>query len=770
MTAGRIGSRGTARSSLTVQLLHIGHAAGRGATNGRVRFVGLLCATLALALALLSVVAVCATYAGRTERGAARSPVITAPAENGQQPGLLWKETGDEVHDLPVQVIFIEPLTADAPLPPGLTSWPRPGQAVLSPGLVEQGAREEIRTRYGHFAGLIGSDGLAGPGERLAYVRPAAGALTVDNARPVYAFGLADPWPIGDIPDVKSLPVFLSLLTTLLLLPAGALTVVAARLGAAGRDRRTALVTALGGSGRDLALISVGEAAIPLALGTATAAVPVVAGLSTDLRLPWINYLLAASDLREVIGWLIAALVAAPALVAAAVVLLHPRRAHSRSTRPVGGASGRLIRVAASLCPVFLLVLSWFPSMFGGAENTTVLTLWLMIGMVGALATFPAVIALFITALARGVTALGRRRGLPGALLAGRWTQGRPGLLARLVSGVVLAVGLLSVVQVVPSVFGQFVQEARAARGELGRSMLTVSTAGATAADVTTWTEDLPPATLAVRLSMSMESSESSSGERTGAAPAADSAREVSPRAVLRGDCPALAALMISCPPAEGDSVGVRLSEAGPRLQPLMRLTMVAEEVTVVRGAATDAAPSPDASATLILFTPDGSDLPVSALKRTAVADFGPGAAVEPIGEGQLVGITLGSTQQRWIPLLGSVGVLLIALSAALNNLSEILRFARTIAPVSVLTGSRRVYASVAVWTIMAPLWLAAVLGAVGAVWITTPFTAPPRNGTLSGALLIGTVGVLMALSAVITVWAAVSAVRESQRWRPHAD
>lgn len=67
-------------------------------------------------------------------------------------------------------------------------------------------------------------------------------------------------------------------------------------------------------------------------------------------------------------------------------------------------------------------------------------------------------------------------------------------------------------------------------------------------------------------------------------------------------------------------------------------------------------------------------------------------------------------------------------------------------------------------------LWLAAVLGAVGAVWITMPFTAPPRNGTLSGALLTGTVGVLMALSAVITGWAAVTAVRESRHWRPHAD
>lgn len=98
------------------------------------------------------------------------------------------------------------------------------------------------------------------------------------------------------------------------------------------------------------------------------------------------------------------------------------------------------------------------------------------------------------------------------------------------------------------------------------------------------------------------------------------------------------------------------------------------------------------------------------------------------------------------------------------------MRFTRAIAPVSVLAGSRRVYAAVAAWTLMAPLCVAAAMGVVGGVWITLPLTTPPRSGELPGSTLALVVGALVALSVVMAMFAARGAVRESDRWRPHHD
>lgn len=86
------------------------------------------------------------------------------------------------------------------------------------------------------------------------------------------------------------------------------------------------------------------------------------------------------------------------------------------------------------------------------------------------------------------------------------------------------------------------------------------------------------------------------------------------------------------------------------------------------------------------------------------------------------------------------------------------------------VSGSRRVYVTVAAWTLAVPLCVAAVLGAVSAVWVTLPYTTPPRNGELPPQLLTVVVAVLGMLAVAVAGWAALSAIRESQRWRPRHD
>lgn len=122
----------------------------------------LLLISLGLALQVISLL-------GIAQRDAARSPVTT---ESAGEAKLRWQP----VHDNPApgypdaSVVVIDPLTEGAPLPPGLSTWPEPGQAVLSPALLADGV--EIESRYGEFAGTIGQDGLVSPDEYLVYVRP----------------------------------------------------------------------------------------------------------------------------------------------------------------------------------------------------------------------------------------------------------------------------------------------------------------------------------------------------------------------------------------------------------------------------------------------------------------------------------------------------------------------------------------------------------------------------------------------------------------------
>ncbi|MGW0960719.1 hypothetical protein ACWD4K_17145 [Streptomyces gelaticus] len=744
-----------ASSSLGSQLLRMGRAAGHGPVDGRVRLVALTIATAMLAVTLLAVVAAVATYEERTERGAARTPVMRLQKGQALKEAPLRMELFlDDVNDRQVEVVFVDPVTPDAPLPPGVARWPGPGEAVLSPALAADG----IGDRYGRVVGGIGPEGLASPGERYAYARPAEGRLTVEHAMLATGFGAKDAGGFGDLATVRSLSVFLTLLVAMLGLPAGLFAVVATRLGAAGRDRRTALLGAMGGSRRQLALLSTGEAAPALLFGTVLTVPVLTAALVTDLRIPWVGYVLAAADMRAHAGQLVCSVVVAPVLLALLVVLMHQWAGPGRSTRPRAEGRGRLVKVGAGLCPVFLGILSWSPTAFAthGASRTVVLVS--LLGTVGALATLPAAIALLLAAAGRGVTELGRRRGYPGTLLAGRWTQGRPGYLSRLVAGVVIAVGLLSVVQVYPSMHSASVQGALAMRERFGHSVLTVQLPHGAEKRTGPWLEKLPPGAEVALLDSTLGLANGAGEVKEGP----DGPVEVKQAVTVSGSCGALRGLGLECPSTRGDQ-NVPLSGATPALRALLPASVT--QVGVSR------APfAPRQGNLFVVYSPSGDTLPLGKLKRDALTVLGPGALVESVGQGWIGGAALLSSQLRWVTLLGVAGVALVALAAGLNCLAEVLRYARSIAPVSVLSGSRRVYATVAAWTLAVPLCAAAALGALSAVWVTLPYTTPPRNGELPPQMLTAAVAVLCVLAVAVASLAALSAVRESRRWRPRHD
>ncbi|MBU7598314.1 hypothetical protein JGS22_011980 [Streptomyces sp. P38-E01] len=747
--------------SLNSQLLRMGRSAGRASADGRIRLTALVVATFATAVTLLSVVAAWATYEQRSERGAARTPVVRLDeGQTRQDAPLRMQLFMDDVHDRQVEVFYVDPVDSDAPLPPGVESWPQPGEAVLSPALVTDG----VGDRYGDVIGTIAPEGLASPGERYAYARHSSERLEADNSILATHFGTESTGAFGvggfgDLALIRPLSTFLILLTGMLGLPAAMFAVVATRLGAAGRDRRTALVASLGGSRRQLALLSIGEAAPALLAGTALAAPLLLAALATDLTVPGVGYVLAAADLRAWAWQLTGALFAAPLLLGALVVLMHQRSGPGRSTRPRAQSRGRLVRTGALLCPVFLGILSWTPTALATHGASTSVVLLSLLGTVGALATLPAAIAVLLAAAGRGVAALGHRKGYAGALLAGRWTGKHPGFLSRLVAGVVIAVGLLSVVQVYPSMHSESVRGALEVRERFGHSVVTVEVPRGAERGAGTWLSGLPRDSEVAVLDSTLGLANGAGEVREG--PNGELV-EVKQAVKVHGSCDALRGLGLDCP-ASRNARSVPLSDATPALRALLPDSVT--EVGVAHRPLT-----PRDGNTLVVYSPKGAALPLGDLKRDALEAMGSSTLVQAVGQSWIGGTALLSAQLRWVTLLGVVGVALVALASALNCLAEVMRFARSLAPVSVVSGSRRVYASVAAWTLALPLCAAAVLGTVSAVWITLPYVTPPRNGELPPQMLTAALAVLSVLAVVVASLAALAAVRESGRWRPRHD
>ena len=153
-----------------------GHRARRSSSSGAARGVALGLAVFLAMTSAATTAMVYAAYQNRAVHDAARFPLLTDEKAAG---ALRWDQDFNTLKDhLQHSVISIVPLRSDAPLPPGLARWPKPGEAFLSPQLLTDGRGEGVSTRYGQLAGVIDSSGLSAADERLAYVRPITDQVT----------------------------------------------------------------------------------------------------------------------------------------------------------------------------------------------------------------------------------------------------------------------------------------------------------------------------------------------------------------------------------------------------------------------------------------------------------------------------------------------------------------------------------------------------------------------------------------------------------------
>ncbi|MEV6563108.1 hypothetical protein [Streptomyces kronopolitis] len=737
------------RSSLTWQLLRMGKAAGKRTGGGRVRAIALLLATTVLALGLSAAAATFAAYDGVEHRTAARS-LQFHDAFPTRPTVALAKADFDEIAGRQFSLVYVRPLSARSQLPPGVDHWPAPGEALLSAELARLLRSEGASHRYGKVIGTIGDEGLASPGERYAYVNPTDRQLDEKRAYPIVGFG-DEGMPTGDVRFIADRGKFLTALY-LILLPASVLALVAVRMGSAGRDTRTALVSALGGGRRHRALLHLGEAAAPVVAGALLGTLPPLSVMAVgNVRLPWIGYWLSSSDLQKWWAAIVLAGLGAAGVLLLLVCLVHrpAARRRSRSTRLVAHSS-RAVHWAALACPVLLFATVWGPAQLNPSHYADLRMKLYNTGVVAVMATLPCAVAVGAAALGPQLARWSRRTGDAGALISGRHTAAHPGVTARLVAGVGIALVLVSQVQLKNAQFGENARAAQATANRVGHSVLLMHIA-----------DQLPRSRVAdviERLPSGVETFAVYRPRRPGSAAPAR----------IQGPCQALRALRLTC---SSQPMTVSSRSADQRLVETLRwVSPVVARFEVQRGPAIPGRSSA-APEKLVLVSSDGKDLPQAKIKQL-LRDMLPvaSAGVDAPGAEWLVGARESVAHGRWIIFFGVPGVLIVALTVALANLAEFLRFSRKIAPLSVLTGKRKVYYSTAAWALLVPLLASIAISVIAASWLAAPQERAADGVALSGNVLATMTGALTVLALLTWWWGARAAIRESGRWRPYGE
>ncbi|MFG2545676.1 hypothetical protein ACGFOM_24875 [Streptomyces sp. NPDC048594] len=714
------------------RLLRMGRAACRAAEAGRIRYFALFAATTVAVLAVCGFLLSAASFDGRNERSQARWPQAAAP---GTPPTSLWLARLASVDDRQYDVVYVEPLASDAPLPPGLSRWPRPGEAVLSPALKAVGP--QVRSEYGEAVGTIAPNGLESPSEYFAYVRPTAERLDRDAMTEASGFGVSWTPPLGEHMYNFGPREFQWVYLALVALPAGLFVVIAARVGAAARDRRTAILTALGASRTARAWFTVGEACAPVAIGASAAALAVAPVLLTDIPLPVVDFVLYAPDARAALPSLVGAVLGVPLAVLAAVVLLQPRHRPGTSTRPVATRQRRE------------WVLWLFPiALFGTVQGTDLapydLSLPVLVaGSVVTIALLPAVAGAVVSAGGPALARFGAAHGRVGMLVAGRRLAVGARPVARLVAAVVIAVGLAAQGQIAISLFTDMSDRVDAVEEQLGTSVLRVSTTlSTTTADVAAFERDLGPGvqTLAV-----------TRDPRSG-------------RTDLVAGCPAWRGLGVTCPaeePVELRTLHAGLAQAA-ELERSVGGSLHARSGDVTETVRTAEEPA------LVVLAQDGRQLSPLQVHRAANAHVAMATNVQVFAMvGTLGGSGEGIAAQQWLKLLSMAGVLVIVIVAGVGSVSQFIRTGRELGPVSVLSGNGRVYYAVSLWSLLVPTAFA-VCAAVGVTWyVTLPLMADSAD-RLSALSAVGATG--LACAALMAWWGARTASAAGLAWRPRND
>jgi hypothetical protein len=387
------------------------------------------------------------------------SSVPAGPAAAATAP-LWWHPSGDTFDGQQISRFDVAAAGAPAPVPPGITHDPGPGQYYASPALaalLRSTPAGQLAGRYpGRLAGVIGDAALPSPDSlviiigrtpaQLAHTPGSVPVTSIATTEPGNFGGPVNPRGLDYMPpdpgggqgavDFILLVVALAILTPVLIFIA-----TATRLSAARREQRFAAMRLVGATRRQVSWLAATESTVAAALGMAAGF-----GIFFLLRIPvaGIPFIgqpffpaelsLSAPDILAVaIGVPVAAAVAA--LLALRRVRISPLGIARRATPPPPRA-WRILPLLAGFAELGFFAVHGRPASIGGQVLVFVPSFLLIIAGL-------AIAGPWLTMAAARVMA--RRTSRPGTLIAARRLADDPGAAFRAVSGLVLALFITTV-------------------------------------------------------------------------------------------------------------------------------------------------------------------------------------------------------------------------------------------------------------------------------------------------------------------------------------
>ncbi|WP_409469644.1 hypothetical protein [Streptomyces sp. HC307] len=667
-----------------------------------------------ISLSAVGLVAADAASEGRLERSLARTPRFVY-AHKSEQPRALWSWQVADIDGMPYDVVFLEPLAEDAPLPPGLARWPVPGEVFLSEALREVGGGESIAARYGRYGGAIAPAGLEAPSERFAYVRPAARVLDKDEMQAVSGFGetSGDGFSglVGEHLHMPAIDDFPRVYVLLVLLPVGVLAFGLAGVPRAGRSGPRAV-------------------AVPVVAGGLAAGLVAACAMTVDVPLPLVEFTLSGRDFRQ--AWpLAAAAVSAGSLAVLAVALLSSVLPRGRG-RLAGRVADVIRRVDGGrwglwLFP-FLLVLVTRGAELSPAEYRGIVQI---LGSVTLLATFPGAVRAMVAGLGRAMCALGERARHSGgaALLAGRRMVAEPTAVSRPLSALAMAVLVAAQVQLWAGAVGDTTQGALDTRRALSSSMLL---AGPSSSEARTaaFVKVLPGEAVTMGVI----------------------ARADGGRLDIVGSCAALRETRLSGGrlPCTTSATRTGTPVVDPRLRALLAALAPADIPVYARVAdVPKELAGADVSgdhAQLVLVGEGERRLPVPELSRVAHQELGTTGSVRMLGDEWAWGAARKVTAGRWVQLLSLAGLTALAATVVFR-----LRCEGPGGDSAAPTGSA--HPRWVAWWYVAPAGVATMVSAaLSAWWIAAPVNSVSMPGPGAMAIVLGPATLLLATAALFCV------------------
>ncbi len=418
--------------------------------SGREALLRVLVTAAAVALGVGLLLAALAGINGlhaQSDRGAWLNSAVQPTPPTSPASGLWWEPSTDQFGGQLIDQIDVAAAGPGAPIPPGMSRLPGPGQYFASPELVSllrSQPADELRDRYpGRLVGTIGSAGLPSPNSLIIVIGHSVGQLSKQPAAieiGAIHHSLANCYGCQSV--VGSGPVLEFILVggaVALVLPVLILIATASRLSAVRREERFASMRLVGATPRQVSTISALEAVI-----AALAGVFLGFGLFFAVRpllyhVPFTGAPLAQGDLSlhavdiliAVVGVPIAAVVSARlALRRVQISLGVTRRVRKR---PPGIA--RIVPLLAGIAFLAYFDAAGKPGAIGSQLLELLVGFALLI--VGLVLAGP----WFTTA---GSRIMAKRASRPATLIAGRHLLDNPKAAFRFVSGLVIALFVAS--------------------------------------------------------------------------------------------------------------------------------------------------------------------------------------------------------------------------------------------------------------------------------------------------------------------------------------